>query len=378
MFSKRFTIFSLAGIKVAIDVSWFFIAILLSWTLAAGYFPTHYPNLSLGMYWLMGVLGMLGLFICVVLHEFGHALVAKHYKLPISHITLFIFGGVAEIKKEPQSPKEEFLMAIAGPIVSVFLGICMFFLTQIGLQLSWPVPLVGVTNYLAIINLVIVVFNLIPAFPLDGGRVFRAILWWKKKNLAWATKISTRIGSGFGILLVIFGFFSFFTGNFLAGIWFVILGLFLQRAASSSYTQFYIGQGLHGEKVSKFMKKDPISVSPDTTVKEFIDRYIYESHHHLYPVTEHKNLVGYISLSEIKILPSEKWNDTLVKEVMVPLAMFKTVSPDTRAFEAFNLMHQTGLTTLLVTEDNRLVGILTVQDLLKLISLKLELEEGSR
>jgi Zn-dependent protease/CBS domain-containing protein len=374
MFTKRFNIFSLAGIKIGIDLSWFFIALLLSWTLAAEYFPSYHPNLSPGVYWLMGILGMLGLFICVVLHELGHALVAKHFNLPIEHITLFIFGGVAEIKKEPQGPKVEFLMAIAGPVVSLFLSICMFFLTRLGDQLDWPVPLKGVTGYLAVINLVIVIFNLIPAFPLDGGRIFRAILWWKK-NLGWATKISSRIGSGFGFFLILLGIFSFFTGNFLAGVWFAILGMFLQKAASSAYTQFYIGQGLHGEKVLKFMKKDPIYVSPDVTVKEFIDRYIYESHHHLYPVVEGKNLVGYISLKEIKLLPQEKWKDTLVQQVMVPRSMFKTVSPDTRAVEAFNLMNESGMTTLLVVESSRLIGILTIQDLLKLISLKLELED---
>lgn len=378
MFGKRFNFLSFAGIKIGIDISWLFIAILLSWTLASGHFPFHYPNLSSGTYWLMGIIGMLGLFVCVILHELGHAMVAKHYKLPISQITLFIFGGVAEIKKEPQSPKVEFLMAIAGPIVSILLALSMYFLTKIGEHSGWPIEVVGITSYLAMINTAIVIFNLIPAFPLDGGRVFRAILWWWKKNLSWATQISTRLGSGFGFALIFIGILSFITGNLLGGVWLAIIGLFLQRAASASSTQFYVGQELRGEKVLKFMIKDPITVSPDITIKKFIDQYVYQFHHHLYPVTEKRNLIGYISLREVKSITQEEWKKVLVKELMTPRSKFQTVSPNTTALQALNLIQQSDSPTLLVVEDNRLVGILTAQDLFKLISLKLELEDGAR
>ncbi len=377
MFGKRFNFLKFAGIKIGIDISWLFIALLLSWTLAAGFFPFKYPNLAHGTYWLMGIAGMLGLFACIVLHELGHAMVAKHYKLPISQITLFIFGGVAEIKKEPQSPKVEFLMAIAGPAVSFIIVFVMYYLTQLGDQLGWPVPVRGVTSYLALINALIVGFNLIPAFPLDGGRVFRAILWGLKGNLEWATKIAARFGWGFGLILVFFGIFSFITGNFMAGIWSAILGLFLQHAASSSQTQFYVSDLLQHKKVQKFMKKSPISVSPDITVKELVEKYVYHSHHHLYPVTEKENLVGYISLLEVKSLAPEDWEKTSVKKAMVPIAKFQTISPNASALEALELMQQIELPTLLVVEGKQLVGILTTQDLLKQISLKLELEKGN-
>ncbi len=378
MFGKRFNFFSFAGIKIGIDISWLFIAILLSWTLASGHFPFHYPNLSPGTYWLMGIIGMLGLFACVILHELGHAIVAKHYKLPISQITLFIFGGVAEIKKEPQNPKVEFLMAIAGPIVSIFLALSMYFLTKIGEHSGWPVEVVGITSYLAMINTAIVIFNLIPAFPLDGGRVFRAILWWWKKNLSWATQISTRLGSGFGFALIFIGILSFITGNLLGGMWLAIIGLFLQRAASASSTQFYVGQELHGEKVLKFMIKDPISVPSNITVKEFVDQYVYRSFHHFYPVVEKRKLLGYISLKEVKSLSKEEWTKIVVQKAMVPCSKFKTISPDTSALEALNLMQQTDMPVLLVVKDNHFLGILTAQDLFKLITLKLELEEAQR
>jgi Zn-dependent protease/CBS domain-containing protein len=376
MFTKRFNILTFRGIKIGIDLSWFFIAVLLSWTLASGHFPFYYPHLSPATYWLMGISGMLGLFICVILHELGHALVAQHYRLPVTQITLFIFGGIAEIKKEPMSPKVEFLMAIAGPIVSVVIALFMYFLTQLGNQLGWSILIKGVTSYLATINIVIVIFNLIPAFPLDGGRVLRALLWWIKKDFKWATLIATRIGTGFGFFLIFMGIFLLISGSFLGGFWLMILGLFLCRAAFSSRTQFYLREALQGEKVLKFMKRDPICVPPDITIKEFIDRYIYQSHHHLYPVVEEGRLIGYIGLKEVKSLTQEAWEGTSVKTLMVPFSDFQTVSPETTALEALNLMHQIEFPLLFVVKGDQLLGLLTAQDLFKLISIKLELEKS--
>ncbi len=378
MFGRRFNFLSVAGIKIGIDFSWFLIAILLAWSLAAGYFPHYHPNLLPSTYWMMGIAGMLGLFICVVLHELGHALVAKHYQLPITQITLFIFGGVAEIKKEPQTPKVEFLMAIAGPIVSVVLGVVLYFLTLWGQSSHWPIPVTAVTGYLALINIVLALFNLIPAFPLDGGRIFRSILWWIKKDAGWATKVASRMGSGFGLILIFLGIFALVTGNFISGVWFVILGLFLQRAAATSRSQYLISHELRGEKVQKFMTKNPISVPPDISVQKFVDEYVYESYHHLYPVTEKGTLTGYVSLMEIKPIASKDWKKILVKEVMVPSTQFKTVSPETSALEALDLINQTEMPILLVIKGKQLVGILTAQDLFKLISIKLELENGMR
>ena len=375
MFSKPYNFLTFAGIRIGVDMSWLFIAILLSWTLATGHFPFYYPNLNAGNYWLMGVIGMLGLFSCVILHELGHAIVAKHYKIPVSQITLFLFGGVAEIKKEPQSPKIEFIMAIAGPVVSIIIALGMYYLTKLGVRLGWPIIVQGVTSYLASVNAALFVFNMIPAFPLDGGRVFRAILWWWKKNLRWATNIATRFGVGFSFILILFGIFFFITGNLLAGMWLAILGLFLKRAASSSQTQFYLREALHGEKVQKFMKIDPISIPQDITIKDFVNNYVYKTHHQLYPVTEQGTLMGYISLQEVKSLSPEEWEKTIVKSEMIPVANFKTISPNTSALEALSLMQQEDAATLFVVEGKHLVGLLTANDLFKQISLKFELEK---
>lgn len=376
MFGKPINFMKFAGFKIGVDISWFFIAILLSWTLAVGYFPFSYPHLSLGIYWIMGIAGMLGLFISVILHELGHAVVARRFKLPIEQITLFIFGGVAEMKQEPPTPKAEFLVAIAGPIVSVIIAFGMFLLTSAGQQLGWPISIIGVTSYLTLINSVIVAFNLVPAFPLDGGRMFRALLWWWKDNLEWATRIATQLGSAFGFGLIFLGVLSFVAGNLFIGLWWMILGLFLHQAATYSRAQYYIKQELQNEKISQFMIKNPISVPPDLPIKSFIDKYVYQSHHHLYPVTEDGKLLGYISLKEVKTVASAEWENTPVSKAIIPLSKIHTLSPDVSILEALNLFHQTDTTTLLVVENGQLIGILTAQDIFKLLSIKFELNQN--
>lgn len=374
MIKKRFHIFNLAGVPIGIDISWFIIAGLLSWTLAGGYFPSLYPGLPSSFYWVMGLAGMLGLFFCVVLHELGHALVAKHYDVPVARITLFIFGGIAELKKEAKSPLVEFWIAIAGPIVSAVLAMLFYVVSEAGIQNKWPVLATGVTYYLALINTFIVIFNMVPAFPLDGGRILRAILWGWRKNVAWATKITTQMGAGFGFFLLFVGIFSLFSTNVVTGIWLIILGLFLQRTAMLSQTQFYVGKELKEEKVAKFMTKNLDSVSPDITIKDLVDHHVYQSHHHLYPITQDDHLIGYITLQEIKTIPANEWDITLVKKLMKPLSQDQVISPETNALDALEQLHGAPSPTLFVVEEGKFIGLLTAQDLLKLVSLKLQLE----
>ncbi len=375
MFSKRFNLFQFKGIPIGIDVSWFFIAILLSWTLAIGHFPSLYPGLPHEHYWFMGILGMLGLFVCIILHELGHALVAKHFQLPVVQITLFVFGGIAELKKEAERPWVEFLVAVGGPIVSIALSILFYALSLIGVHSEWPIQITGVTEYLAMINTLIVLFNLIPAFPLDGGRILRSILWGWKKNLAWATKITSQMGSGFGIFLLFLGLFYIISGHLITGIWFGVIGLFLQKAASASLTQFLVSKQLKAEIVGTLMKTNLDTVSPYMSVQELVEQHICRSHHQLYPVTEEKKLIGYVSLQEIRLIAPEDRSSVFLQKVMIPIGQFVVVSPKTHALEALDIIQQLPIPTLLVVEHQELVGILTAQDLFKLISLKLELEK---
>lgn len=374
MFGKRYHILKVQGISIGIDISWLFIAILLTWTLAAGYFPFYYPNLHLDLYLLMGIIGMLGLFLSIVLHELGHALTAKRFGLPISRITLFLFGGIAELKQDPPSPKAEFAVAVAGPLVSIALLVIFYIFAFLGDVNGWPIPVVAVLSYLAVINLVVVIFNLVPAFPLDGGRIFRALLWWLKGSLGWATKVSSAIGAAFGFILMLLGVFVLVTGNFIAGIWWMILGFFLQNAASMSRTQYFIKKELRGEQVAKYMIKEPLTVPPDITIQDFIDHHVYKTYHHLYPVEVDGLLLGYISLEEVKGVERDKWRDKKVGDIIVPLNKIKTLSPYADVFEAFNLFNDAPRDALMVTENDRLVGLLSLRDIFKIISLKLEIE----
>jgi len=375
MFGKRFHLIEVNGISIGFDISWFFVAILLTWTLSAGYFPVYYPGLDRAAYLLMGLAGMFGLFGSVILHELGHALTAQRFDLPISRITLFIFGGIAELKKEPPNPKAEFLVAVAGPIVSIVLSGFFGMSASLGERGGWPAPFVAVMSYLSAINLIIVIFNLIPAFPLDGGRMFRSFLWWRKGRLGWATRVSSRIGSGFGFILIFLGVLVLISGNFIAGMWWMILGLFLQQAASSSRTQYYIKKALQGEKVKSYMVKELHTVSPNITVQELIDQHVYKTYHHLYPVVNGKELLGYVSLEEVKNLDRTKWKEKNVKDVLIPLNQIDTLAPNTDVMEAFSTFHKTPAESLLVTENHQLAGLLSASDLSKIISLRLELEE---
>lgn len=232
MFNNSFKIFKLLGFEVKIDISWIVIAFLVAWSLSTGLFPFEYKGLTAGTYWIMGIAGALGLFVSIIVHEFTHSLIARKNGIPMKGITLFIFGGVAEMGDEPPGPGAEFRMAIVGPIASAVLSLIFYFIY--GAMGDKSRPYAGVIGYLAMINGVLAVFNMLPAFPLDGGRVLRSILWKIKNNLDWATKVSSAIGSGFGMLLIILGVISFIRGNFIGGMWWFLIGLFLRNAAKSS------------------------------------------------------------------------------------------------------------------------------------------------
>lgn len=217
MFGKSITLFTLLGFEVKVDLSWLILAALITWSLASGIFPEYYKDLPASSYWLMGAAGALGLFLSIVFHELAHSLVARKYGINMRGITLFIFGGVAEMENDPPSPRAEFFMAIVGPLSSAVIGMFLFFVTFWAEQEGFAVAFKGVTNYLAWLNIVLAIFNLVPAFPLDGGRVLRSILWKWKNNLRWATAIASRVGSGLGLALIIAGVISFFLGNFIGG-----------------------------------------------------------------------------------------------------------------------------------------------------------------
>ena len=374
MFGKHVTLFTIFGFKVQLDLSWIFLAVLVTWSLARGYFPANYLGLSDSTYWWMGIAGAIGLFGSIVFHELAHSLVARRYGLPISSITLFIFGGVAQMDKEPPNPKAEFLMAIAGPLSSFALSGVSYLAFKVGYQVQLPLSVLGVLGYLAFVNSLLGGFNLIPAFPLDGGRALRAGLWHWKEDLRRATHTASRAGTLFGLILMLSGVFHVITGDFIVGVWWFVMGLFLRGAAEASYYQVIARTMLGGEPIGQFMTPNPTTVSPDLSLDQVVEEHFYRSLHDMYPVMEDSRLIGCISSKQVAGVPRDQWKQLRVRDVTAPCSKENTIDIDTRVLTALSIMNRTGNSRLLVMDGDRLAGIVTLKDLLKLLALKLELE----
>jgi Zn-dependent protease/predicted transcriptional regulator len=375
MFERRISLFSLFGFKVSLDITWLVLAILIVWSLAENLFPQYYPGLGTATYLWMGIAGAVGLFASIVFHEFCHSIVARYYGLLMKGITLFIFGGVAEMEDEPQSPKVEFLMAIVGPLSSFLLSGVFYLLGTSARNAGWPVPVSGVLLYLAGLNSILAVFNLIPAFPLDGGRVLRSILWGIKHNLKWATHIASSLGSAFGIILMILGVISFISGNIIGGIWSFLIGTFVRGASQMSYKQMVIRKALAGENIRRFMKSEPVTVPSSLGISQLVQDYFYKYHYKMFPVLDNGRIKGCISTKEVKAIAPDQWNNYTVGDLVKPCSGENTISLQDDAIKALSLMSRTSNSRLIVLDGDRLVGIVTLKDLLQFLALKIDLEE---
>lgn len=374
MFHRNIKLFKLLGFEVKIDLSWIFIAALITWSLSTGLFPFQYKNLSIPTYWLMGIVGALGLFFSIIAHELSHSIVAKKYGIDMKGITLFIFGGVAEMNEEPVSPKAEFMMAAVGPLSSLTIAVILYSIYRITQGLT-PEPIQGVIGYLAWINGVLALFNLAPAYPLDGGRMLRSFLWERRNNLQAATRISSKIGSGFGVALIVLGFFNIFNNYFIGGMWWVLIGMFLYSSARMSYQQLLVRKALEGEALERFMKSDPITVPPSISLEKLIDDYVYRYHYKMFPVVDDDKLTGCVTTRQIKEVDRESWDQTKVGDIAENCTDDNTISPETDAVKALQKMHRTGSSRLMVVQGNdRLVGIIALKDIMNWLSFKMELE----
>ncbi len=375
MFGKKIPLFSLFGFKVGIDLTWLILAVLIVWSLATGLFPAYFEDFATATYWWMGVAGAIGLFASIVFHEFCHSLVARHYGMPMKGITLFLFGGVAEMNEEPDSPKSEFLMALMGPVSSVILGAALAGVVLAGGQMNWPQPVTGVLTYLMFLNFVLAGFNMLPAFPLDGGRVLRSILWRIKGNLRWATRIASAMGSGLGLFFIIIGIMTFIMGGFIGGMWYFLIGMFIRWASQMSYKQLLMRKALGGEPIKRFVKEDPVTISPSASVEELVNDYFYKHHYKMFPVADNGDLKGCVDTKQVKELPRDQWSQHTVSDVTKSCSEENTVSPDTDAMKVLSQMNKSGNSRFLVTEQGKLVGVVTLKDMLKFLSLKIDLEE---
>ena len=378
MFGQQIRLFDLFGFEIKIDLSWVVLALLVTWTLATGYFPTTYADATPLTYWKMGVAGAFGLFASIIFHELCHSLVARRYGMRISGITLFIFGGVAEMQDQPPSPKAEFLMAAAGPASSYLLA-GLLLLVNVGLGMGdLGSSAQEVIGYLALINIVLATFNLIPAFPLDGGRVYRAWMWHRTGNMKAATLKAAQTGGIFGLVLIFYGVYSLITGNLVGGLWLGLIGLFLRGAARQSIVQMESQFLMQDQPVSRFMSGNPDTVTPDITLDQLVEEHIYRHYHEFFPVVDHGGrLLGNIGVIQLRKIPRDKWAGLTVGEAMTPDTAANSVRADDDVMDVLRAMQSRGQSRLCVSDQQgQLVGIITLKDIMHLIALKMEIEGG--
>lgn len=372
MLGKSITLFTAFGIEVKVNLGWALIALFIAWSLAQGLFPQLYEGLPRSTYWAMAFVAVVGLAASIVLHELAHSLVGRAHGMPVRSITLFLFGGVAELEKEPPTPKAEFLMAIAGPAMSLVLA-AVFAITSAAFQAVAP-DLAAVLGYLALLNMVLAVFNLIPAFPMDGGRALRAALWAMRGDLTWATRTAAFAGAAFGIFLMVGGVALALSGAFAAGMWWVLIGAFIRGAARSSVVQMATERVLAGSPVRDFMTANLDVAPPDISLRTFVDEHLYRRHHDLFPVVEGGRTIGVIGRRELKAIPAERWDAATVREAMRPLAQAETIEAGDDAAQALARMQRDRVGRLLVLDGGALAGVIALKDFLEVIDLRMDVE----
>lgn len=349
------------GIPLELDPSWFLALALVTWTLATSYYPGEFASWPAVEYWILGTVTAAMMFTCVVLHELGHSAVALRYKIPVRRITLFIFGGVAEIGGEPPSAAAEFRIAITGPAVSFALAV-LFALLRVVVAPSEP--MFALTEYLAYINASLALFNLIPGFPLDGGRVLRAIIWGANHNLRRATVIAANVGRGIAFMFVMFGAWQVLDGKFADGLWIAFVGWFLDSAASAQIQQQASQDFLQGHKVWQAMDRDYAEIPAEASLQDLLDVRILASGQRTFVVKRDGHVAGLLTLSQFKEIPRDRWANVTVAEAMTPIARVKQVAPADDLRHAVAEMDRDGVNQLPVIENGQIRGMLSRGDVL--------------
>ncbi len=349
------------GIPIRVDYSWFLIFALITWTLAASYFPLEFKGWPVAQYWIAGAATAVLVFGCVLLHELGHSIVAIRYKIPVRSITLFIFGGVAQIEGEPPSASAEFWIALAGPVVSFALALFFGLLQSMVKTLA---PLLAIAEYLAYINGTLALFNLIPGFPLDGGRVFRAIVWGITHNFRRATLIAAYLGRFIAFLFILLGVWQMFSGDLSDGLWIAFIGWFLDSAAASQVRQQSIRDLFASRHVSDAMRRDYTVVSPDETLEKLVNEQILGRGKRGLIVEQNGRVVGLLTVHAVKAIPRSDWSTTTAAQVMIPPDKIKWVRSDDEIWAAVEEMDHEGVNQLPVMKDDQIQGMLSRDDVI--------------
>jgi len=387
-----FKVGTLFGISIHVDWSWILIFLLITWNLAGAVFPSLHPDWSVGMNIALGVAASVLFFISILLHELAHSLVAKARGLPVRRITLFFFGGVSNIEREPPSPSTEFLMAIVGPLTSLLLGFGFIWLgrqniPEMDTALSSPMqllrnldPLSTMLLWLGPINILLGLFNLIPGFPLDGGRVLRSILWAITKDFRRATRWATTIGQGVGWLMILAGVAMIFGASVpvfgsgtLNGMWLAFIGWFLVQAASQSYQQVVVEDMLEGVPITRLMREPAPAVPPDLPISALVYDHIMQGDERAFPVVEDDRLLGVVYIENLRTLERSAWDTTLVKQVMVPQNELEMVTPREDAMDAFQKLTQREMRQIPVVQNGKLIGMLRRRDILRWLQVRSEM-----
>ncbi len=358
------------GIPIGLDYSWFLIFVLLTWMLGGSYYPAEFKNWPPLLYWFMGAMTAIMLFASVLLHELGHSVVAIRYKIPVRSITLFIFGGVAQIGAEAPSAIAEFWIAVAGPVVSLSLALFFSALKPVTTGIE---PLLGLVKYLAYINFALVIFNLIPGYPLDGGRVFRAIVWAVTKNMRRATLMAANFGRFWGFLFIFTGVWRMFSGDFGGGLWIAFIGWFLDHAAAAQIQQVMFQGLLAGHKVAQAMSSNCIAIPAELTLQQLVDEHILSGGQRCFLVNRGSDTVGLMTLHRIREVPRGEWQTTSAAQAMLPLDKLIRISPDKELWTALQQMDRDGVNQLPVMTDSQVVGMLSREDVITFLRIVQEL-----
>jgi Zn-dependent protease len=387
MVGKGFGIGKLFGIRVRVDWSWLLIFVLTTWNLSST-FGEYHADWGMALTWGMAVAASLLFFVSVLLHELAHSLVARARGIPVRSITLFLFGGVSNIQREPHSPGAEFWMAIVGPLTSLILGGALVVLAGLsagplqtlvsspGQVISALGPLTTLLAWLGSVNFTLGLFNLIPGFPLDGGRVLRSLLWAASDNLRRATRWASWVGQGIAWLMIVAGIamvfgasLPFFGSGVSNGLWLAFIGWFLNSASAQSYQRVVVRDILEDVEVKRMMRECPPTVPSAISIDELVHEHVMKADDHAFPVVDDGRLAGLVTLEDVRSRSRDRWNEILVSEIMTPAAELVTVAPETDAAEALERLMARDVRQLPVMENGSLRGCLRRRDIVKWLQL---------
>jgi len=354
------------GIDIELHYTWFLIFALLAWALSAGFFPHYYPDLTSAEYWIMGSIASVLLFVSVLLHELTHSFVAQRSRISVRKITLFFFGGVAQISDENITPSKEFKMAVAGPLMSLLLAAVFYIITIY----SPYIYITAISFYLTRLNLILAVFNLVPGYPLDGGRALRAVLWAYYKDIKKATKYAASGGKLFGIILTTAGIIGMFIG--LGTIWFVLIGIFIYFLAGMGYEQVILKEILSKVKVKQVMIKNFISVDPKISIAKLFSNYFLRYSQDVFPVIEKNRLLGIVTSESLNMVPKKRWIKITAEHILMPLR--QTAKEEDNAYKTLMKMSSQKIGLLPVIKNKKLKGIVSIGSLIRYVKLKVELD----